>query len=140
MSAAFAHTPHDVISKLEISLSYEQDKTLLIIVRNNLLRSEDGGYSWKRIVKGLDNRHLLSSLIISSNYSNKFLFLSLDGDGIYKSQNKGHSWFKVNNVGNLNIGILSISADYINDKIVLAAGTKRNSTRQKTAVKVGIKL
>lgn len=132
VSAAFAHTPHDVISKLEISSSYEQDKTLLIIVRNNLLRSEDGGYSWKRIVKGLDNRHLLSFLVISSDHSNKFLFLSSDGDGIYKSQNKGHSWFKVNNgLGSLNIGILSISADYTNDKIVLAAGTKKGLYKTK---------
>lgn len=72
VSTVFAHTPHDVISKLEISSSYEQDKTLLIIVRNNLLRSEDGGYSWKRIVKGLDNRHLLSPwlflMIIQINF------------------------------------------------------------------------
>jgi len=105
-NATFAHTPHDVINNLEISSSYDQDKTLLIIVRNNLLKSEDDGYSWKRIVRGLDNKHLLSSLVISSEHSNKFPFLSSDGDGVYKSQDNGYSWFKVNNgLGSLNIGI-----------------------------------
>ena len=41
--AAWAHTPHDDIFQVDISPTYNQDKTVFIIVRGNLLKSEDGG-------------------------------------------------------------------------------------------------
>lgn len=125
VEAACAHTPHDVIDVLEISPNYNQDKALFIVVRNNLLRSKDGGHSWKRIVRGLENKHILSSLVISS-HSNTSLFLSSSGDGIYKSIDEGDSWFEVNNgLGSLNINVLAISPSYSIDKVVLAAGTQK---------------
>lgn len=126
-NAAFAHAPHDEITNLAISPTYNQDQTLFSIVRNNLLRSTNGGSSWKRIVKGLDNRRNLSSLAISTN-SNQFLFLSSNGDGIYKSQDRGSSWLKVNNgLGSLKIGLLAMSAD--NNQIVFAAGSENSLYR-----------
>jgi photosystem II stability/assembly factor-like uncharacterized protein len=121
--AAFAHTPHDDIFQVEISPTYDQDKTLLIIVRGNLFRSEDGGSSWQRIVKGLDHKHRLYALDIYSQ-SKETLFLSSLGDGIYKSQDGGSSWLKVNNgLENLNIDLLEISTD--NPDLVLAAGKEK---------------
>ncbi|MUL36977.1 WD40/YVTN/BNR-like repeat-containing protein [Gloeocapsopsis dulcis] len=125
--AVLAHAPHDVVTDLEISPTYDQDQTLFSIVRGNLLRSTNGGSTWKRIVNGLDNRGNLSSLAISS-HSKQFLFLSSNRDGIYKSQNGGSSWFKVNNgLGNLSIGLLAMSAD--NNQVVFAAGTKNHLYR-----------
>ena len=122
VDAAFAHTPHDDIEEVEISPNYDQNKTLFIIVRGNLLKSKDGGKSWKRIVKGLDNKHRLFSLDISSQ-SSETLFLSSPGDGIYKSQDEGASWFKVNQgLGSLNIDLVSISPN--SSEVVLAAGTE----------------
>jgi photosystem II stability/assembly factor-like uncharacterized protein len=121
-STAFAHSPHDVVTNLEISPTYHQDKTVFIIVRGNLLRSTNGGLTWKRIVNGLDNRGNLVSLAISS-HSKQFLFLSSDRDGIYKSQNGGSSWLKVNSgLGSLSISLLAMSAD--NNQVIFAAGTK----------------
>ncbi|MGL4883181.1 MAG: hypothetical protein ACRC8K_19295, partial [Waterburya sp.] len=42
---ALAHYPHDDIFAVETSPNYEQDQTLWINVRGNLLKSEDGGDS-----------------------------------------------------------------------------------------------
>ncbi|MDJ0532706.1 MAG: YCF48-related protein [Xenococcaceae cyanobacterium MO_207.B15] len=118
--AALAHTPHDDVFQVDISPNYEQDKTLFIIVRGNLLKSEDGGYSWQRIVKGIDHKHRLYGLDIYSQ-SKETLFLSSLGDGIYKSQDGGSSWLKVNNgLENLHINLLAISPN--NPDLVLAAG------------------
>ena len=60
--AAFAHTPHDIISEVEISPNYDQDQTLFI----GGAKSEDGGKSWKIIVKDLNNKYKLSSLYSSA--------------------------------------------------------------------------
>ncbi|MDJ0688479.1 MAG: YCF48-related protein [Xenococcaceae cyanobacterium MO_188.B32] len=125
--AAWAHTPHDDIFQVDISPTYDQDKTLFIIVRGNLLKSEDGGTSWQRIVKGLDNKHRLYSLDIYVQ-SKDTIFLSSLGDGIYKSQDEGSSWSKVNSgLENLNIDLLAIS--FHNPDLVLAAGEDRKLYR-----------
>ena len=121
--AAFAHTPHDDIFQVDISPTYARDKTLFIIVRGNLLKSEDGGASWQRIVKGLDHKHRLYALDIYAK-SKETLFLSSLGDGIYKSQDGGASWSKVNNgLNNLNIDRLKISNN--NPNLVLATGQEK---------------
>lgn len=126
VSSIFAHSPHDVISVLEISPNYDQDKTLFVIIANRLLKSTDGGFSWKQIVQGLDNKFMLSSITFSPSFQyDKTIFISSKGDGIYKSQEGGSSWFKVNNgLGNLNLRLLAVAPNYHSDKIVLAAGTK----------------
>ena len=119
---ALAHTPHDDVFQVEISPQYEQNKTLFIIVRGNLLKSDDGGKNWQRIIKGLDHKRRLYSLDIADK-SPKTLFLSSLGDGIYKSQDGGTSWSQVNNgLDNLNIDLVAIAT--YNPNLVLAAGTK----------------
>lgn len=123
--ATFAHSPHDVIDALEISPSYNRDQTVFIIVAADaLLKSTDGGFSWKLLVKGLDNKGPLSAIAISPSFQlDQTLFVSAEGDGIYRSQDGGASWVKVNNgLDNLSIGLVSISADYQADKTLLAAG------------------
>jgi photosystem II stability/assembly factor-like uncharacterized protein len=121
-----AHSPHDVISTLEVSPTYYQDKTLFIIVLNRLLKSIDGGFSWKQLEKGLDNKSSLSSIKISPSYHyDKTLFLSSTGDGIYKSIDGGSSWHRGHDrLADLNVRFLSISPSYNSDNIVLAVGTK----------------
>ncbi len=126
---AFAHRPHDVIEQVQISPSYDQDKTLFIIVRGNLFKSREGGSSWQRLVTGLDNTTTLASVSISPQ-TNKTLFLSTLGDGIYKSQDQGVSWSNVNNgLDTLKINLLSISP-HSND-VVLAAGQEKSLYKTK---------
>lgn len=124
VKAAFAHAPHDDVEHVEISPTYDQDQVLLIIVRGSLLKSTDGGASWQRIVKGLDNQYRPSSLSISSQ-NNKIIFLSSLGDGIYKSQDQGDSWSKVNKgLENLTIDLISISPN--SSDVVLASGQEKS--------------
>ena len=120
VQAALAHTPHDDIYQVELSPTYDQDKTLYIIVRGIYLKSTDGGQSWKRVVRGLDNNNNLAAL---STYAqtNKTLFLSSFGDGIYKSDDAGESWMKTNKgLDTLDIDLISISPH--DADVVLAAG------------------
>ena len=125
VEAALAHTPHDIILQVAISPTYDQDQTLFIYssTEGGLLKSEDGGKSWKIVGTGLNNKYELSSLDISYQ-SKKTLFFSSLGDGIYKSQDEGVSWNKVNQgLGTLNIDLVSIAPDSAD--VVLAAGTEQ---------------
>ena len=128
VDAALAHGPHDVVIQVEISPNYDQDQTAYYLLDSylpiwgNLFKSEDGGHSWKRIEKGLDNQHKLFSLAVSSQ-SPEILFLSTLGDGIYKSQDEGASWVKVNQgLATLSIDLVSISPH--SPDVVFAAGTE----------------
>jgi photosystem II stability/assembly factor-like uncharacterized protein len=124
VNPAFAHRPHDVIEQIAISPQYSQDQTLLIIVRGNLFKSTDGGESWQRIVRGIDNKHYLSSLSMSPQNTNTVFLASL-GDGVYKSENGGNLWGKVNEgLTNLNINLLAVSPH--SDNLVLAAGKEKD--------------
>lgn len=123
-SGTSAHSPHDVVDWLDISPTYDKDKTLFIIILSTLLKSTDGGFSWKQIVKGLDNKFNLSSVAISPYFNvDKTVFATTNGDGIYKSQDGGSSWFKENKgLADLSIHLLVISSNYSSDETVLAAG------------------
>ena len=108
-STVFAHRPHDVVNRIELSPAYEADQTLYILVRGNLFKSINGGDSWQRSVKGLDNGSWLSSFCVSPNDS-KMLLLAVRGDGVYKSQDAGESWFKANQgLENLDMDLVAIS-------------------------------
>jgi photosystem II stability/assembly factor-like uncharacterized protein len=119
VKAAFAHRPHDVIDRIELSPNYAQDKTVLSFVRGNLFKSKDGGESWQRIVKGLDNKANLASLSISAQTANK-VYLSSLSDGVYRSDDGGDTWVKVNRgLTNSKIDLLSTSPH--SPDLVLAA-------------------
>ncbi len=123
--AVLAHIPHDYVIQVKSSPIYAQDKTVFIIVRNNLFRSIDGGDNWQRIVQGLDYKYSLSSLSISPDYArDKTVIVSSYGDGIYKSEDGGNSWFRVNNqLANLDINQVAFSPH--NPQTILAVGTKQ---------------
>jgi photosystem II stability/assembly factor-like uncharacterized protein len=120
---AVAHDPHDVVSQVAISPTYHQDKTVFIIVRRNLFKSTNGGLSWQRIVKGLDNQVNLSSLAVAPQ-TKKTLFVLSPEDGVYKSEDEGNSWFKVNNgFKSLSLNLISVSPH--SPDLVFAAGTEK---------------
>jgi photosystem II stability/assembly factor-like uncharacterized protein len=121
-----AHSPHDVIEALDISPTYDQDSTLFIVIADHLLKSIDGGFSWKELVQGLDNKYYFSSVVISPGFEiDQTVFVSSDGDGIYKSQDGGTSWDEINwGLDDLVISMLAISPEYASDEVVLATGVK----------------
>lgn len=109
VKSAAAHRPHDVVSQVEISPDYNRNKTLFIIVRNNLFKSKNGGQNWTRIVRGLDNQFNLSNLVISPKNS-QILYISSSEDGIYKSEDEGESWNKLDlGLDKFNIDLLAVS-------------------------------
>jgi photosystem II stability/assembly factor-like uncharacterized protein len=123
VNAALAHRPHDVVSQVDVSPTYAQNQTLFIVVRNNLFKSTNGGDSWIRIVKGLDNHFDFTSLVVFPG-SQKTLLISSLGDGIYKSQDEGESWRKVNQgLDNLKLNLLAVSEE--NPNLILAAGAEK---------------
>ncbi|WP_036479026.1 YCF48-related protein [Myxosarcina sp. GI1] len=128
VEAGLTHVPHDVVFDVEVSPNYQRDRTVYHLIDSgnkiwgNVFKSEDGGSSWQRIERGLDNKHLLSSLDIAASSSNT-LYLSTMGDGIYKSEDGGNSWFKVNQgLKTTNLNLVEVSPH--SPDLVLAAGTK----------------
>jgi photosystem II stability/assembly factor-like uncharacterized protein len=121
--SAIAHDPHDVVTEVAISPTYEQDRTVFINVRRNIFKSTDEGNSWQRIVNGLDNHVNLTSLAVAPQ-TKKTLFVLSPEDGVYKSTDEGNSWFKVNQgLSNLNLDLLSISPHSLD--LVFATGTEQ---------------
>ncbi|MEM9161908.1 MAG: YCF48-related protein [Cyanobacteria bacterium P01_F01_bin.4] len=92
---AWAHDPHDVVQQIEISPTYDQDQTLYLLVRGNFLKSQDGGETWQRQVKGLNTKGAPLGFTVSSQVPNQ-LYLGTEGDGVYKSVDGGESWQSVN--------------------------------------------
>jgi len=121
-----AHTPHDPIDALAVSPHYAQDQTLFIVVSDSILRSRDGGFSWRESVSGLDNKQHLSSIVIATSHQpDQTLLVSSRGDGIYRSQDGGDSWTQVNHgLGTLDIHLLSMSPAFRSDRTALAAGAE----------------
>jgi photosystem II stability/assembly factor-like uncharacterized protein len=120
---AHAHQPHDVISALDISPSYDTDATLFAVFDStDLARSTDGGNSWKILNNGLDNTSYFSFVTISPFFDKDgTIFVGTEGDGVYKSTDRGESWEKKNTgLPSLNIRLLICSPDFASDRSVVA--------------------
>ena len=93
-----AHSPHDPIDALVVAPSPEgMHDTLFVAISDQLLKSNDGGYSWKQLANGLDNSHLITAVCTSPFYrEDHTLFFATDGDGVYRSEDGGDSWTKDN--------------------------------------------
>jgi len=124
-STVFAHSPHDPIALVELSPTYDEDKTVFMQLKYRLLKSTDGGYSWKQLVKGLEKsekKSTATAIAISPLYGvDGTVFLSSQGGGIYKSIDRGLSWHLMSNeLSNLRIQLLAISPDYAHEKMLIA--------------------
>jgi len=117
----FAHSPHDVIDLVELSPTYDQDKTVFMYERRRLFKSTDGGYSWKQLVKGFEKRLYATAIAISPSYRQDMTLFLSSKEGIYKSIDGGLSWHLMSNdLSNLRIQLLVISPAYVREKLLLA--------------------
>jgi photosystem II stability/assembly factor-like uncharacterized protein len=117
---ASAHTPHDDIFGVVLSPDFEHDGTVLTLSRGILLKSTDGGSTWHRIVKGLDNKVDLSALDMSCCAS-RVVYAASHGDGVYRSLDGGASWSKASQgLSSLDIDLLAASPTV--DGLVYASG------------------
>ncbi len=117
--AAWAHVPHDVVTRVAMSPSFDDDETLFIVVRNNLYKSTNSGDSWQRLVQGLDYDEIFDLTL--SALSRDVLYLSTRGKGVYQSTDAGRSWTqRTNGLRSLDLGAIAISPNDANQ--VLVAG------------------
>lgn len=90
---ALAHHPHDLVDALAVSPSFEEDNTVYIASSGHVLKSVHGGHGWQELVNGLDHTSPVTSiLIIPSDTAAEVLLVATDGNGIYRSSDKGASW------------------------------------------------
>lgn len=106
-----AHTPHDVIEAIEVvTPASGKDIIFIINCHYRLLRSQDCGATWTTLVAGLDNRYALTDIARSPNYSsNNTLYVSTDGDGIYKSEDGGDSWTRLESLKESRVRIMGVA-------------------------------
>ena len=96
-----AHNPHDPVQGLGVSPDFSNDQPLFLATDGELttwryqdiLRSIDGGVTWTKLPRGLDNYSNFSAIRVSPNYTNdRTVFAATLGGGFYRSTNRGNSW------------------------------------------------
>jgi photosystem II stability/assembly factor-like uncharacterized protein len=125
---AFAHTPHDTIADIALSPDFERDQTVYTIAREYLLESTDAGATWRRLVRGLDNKAFLSAIEVSRQ-DPSVLYAASRGDGVYKSTDAGETWQRVNSglAQVRNVAWLAVSPH--SDAVLLAASPRGGLAR-----------
>ena len=93
---AHAHTPHDDIGDVVVSPAYANDHTVFVIVRNRLMRSTDGGTTWREIVRGLGEEGQGLARVAFAPTDPDVLYLTTRGDGVLRSDDGGTSWGPAN--------------------------------------------
>ena len=103
-SAVYAHNPHDPVLALGVSPDYANDKTLYLSTfaewnwgYKDILRSTDGGATWIKLPKGLDNRTRIIAIRVSPSFTlDNTVYAATSGDGVYASTDRGNSWQPIN--------------------------------------------
>jgi photosystem II stability/assembly factor-like uncharacterized protein len=94
--ATAAHTPHDDIGDVVISPAYAEDHTVFAISRSRLMRSTDGGTTWREIVRGLGGEGQVLVRVTVAPSDPDVLYLTTRDDGVLKSGDGGTSWRPAN--------------------------------------------
>lgn len=114
---ASAHTPHDEVVGIALSPNFSQDNTLFAVASYTitpatLLKSEDGGQSWRELVRGLPSR--IGSVVVSPNFAVDQMVFAAGHTGIYRSVDGGERWLQINDT--LDVRSLTISPNFVNDR------------------------
>ncbi|MBX2863236.1 MAG: hypothetical protein KTR27_06740 [Leptolyngbyaceae cyanobacterium MAG.088] len=123
----WGHDPHDVTQQVELSPMFDQDQTVYSLVRGNFLKSVDGGSTWQRQVMGLTHQTPLKAFAIAPT-TPQLLYLSTEGNGLYRSTNGGQAWTAVNQgLPDLALGQVAVSPN--DDNVVIVAGHEHHLYR-----------
>lgn len=88
---ASAHSPHDTIIDLAVSPTFATDHTLFTISRERLLKSTDGGATWRSLARGLDTKGAFSAVSQVRDQPDT-LYVATRGSGAYRSDDGGLTW------------------------------------------------
>ena len=118
---ASAHAPHDEVSAIVLSPDYLRDGIVFAIVRYNILRSLDFGYTWRRLTRGL-GRCEFRELAISPSFAiDHCLFAASPLVGLFRSTDAGLTWQSLNGaLPDRRIAALAISPAFDVDRRLLA--------------------
>jgi photosystem II stability/assembly factor-like uncharacterized protein len=103
-SEVCAHNPHDPALALGVSPDYANDRTLFVSTfaewnwgYKDILRSTDGGATWTKLPRGLDNRTPVAAIRVSPSFAlDGTVYAATLGDGVYASADRGNSWQLIN--------------------------------------------
>ena len=106
---------------LAISPSYASDATVFAGVTGGVLRSLDGGDTWHRADRGLDNEFVPAIALSPGFEADGTLFAGTSGGGVYVSTDRADSWRQAGRgLGNANVEALAISPSFATDGTLLA--------------------
>lgn len=88
---AHAHTPHDEVDVIRLSMSFWFDHSLFAIVRENLYASFDAGKTWLRRFVNLPHSRI-RDILVSPNFAQDSCLITVADSGIFYSDNRGESW------------------------------------------------
>lgn len=99
----WSHQPHDIVDVISLSPGYAGDQTVFTAaiggtLRSGVspLRSNDGGITFTRLVRGMDNRGAITAVLPSPHFeSDRVVFVSTDADGMYRSTDAGENWINI---------------------------------------------
>ena len=116
-----AHAPHDDVADIAVSPAYAEDRTVFAIVRTRLMRSTDGGRTWKEIVRGMDDETQVLTRVAVAPSDKEVMYLTTRRDGVLKSEDAGTSWQAANR-GLTNLNLQEIAVSPSSADIVVAGG------------------
>jgi photosystem II stability/assembly factor-like uncharacterized protein len=120
---ALAHAPHDEVRAILLSPAYLYDGIVFAIIRCNILRSTDFGYTWRRLTQGLGPYSFLDLAISPTFAVDRCLFVASDGGGIFRSNDAGLSWVAMNcGLPDRRIAFIATSPKFQTDHRLIAVG------------------
>ena len=120
---AFAHAPHNEVQAILLSPAFLRDAIVFAIVRHNILRSTDFGYTWRRLTRGLGACGFLDIAISPAFASDRSLFAASRDGGVFRSRDGGAYWAAINaGLEQQCIAFLAISPDFATDRRLVAGG------------------
>ncbi len=104
-----AHVPHDVIADVAASPAFSQDHTAFAIVRETLLKTDDGGMVWRRVSRGL-GRDFLTAIAISANFAaDGTMFVASNRGEVFRSTDRGNSFALAGSLSRQSIQQLAVT-------------------------------
>ena len=135
---AAAHQPHDVVPQVALSPAYAQDGTLFAVGleapvphRSVLLRSLDGGISWRQLRNGLDPVGNVNGICLSPTFATDQTVLAITTtDGAYASTDGGETWQNISSgLHTTELAQIACGLDAQSKLVLLVAGTATGLSR-----------
>ena len=123
-------TFEDPVIDIEISPNFTADQTLFVGIPSQVHKSVDGGVNWQRLSQGItlveqlnDKKEEMIKIVISPNYASDQVAFVGTAEGIFRTQNGGQRWQKLNQLPASNgyVEGLDISPNFSDDGTLITS-------------------